>query len=67
MLSSNDLNEPRYCTIHQYNTQESSNSSDSNNSAQLTEIVTNNQDKNITSDDSSPITTDMVLMINAII
>ena len=68
MLSLNVPNEPRYCTIHQYNTQESSNSTDSNNSAQLTEMVTSNQDRNIRSDGSSPITTDMVLiMINAII
>ena len=67
MLSSNDLNEPRYYTIHQYNTQESSNSSDSNNSAQLTELVTSSQERNLISDDSSQITTDMVIMINAII
>ena len=60
MLSLNDSNELRYCTIHQYNTQESSNSSDSNNSAQLTEMVTSSQERNLISDDSFPITTDMV-------
>ena len=38
MLPLDDPNEIRYCTIHQYNTQESSNSSNSNNSAQLTQI-----------------------------
>ena len=64
MLSLNVPNELRYCTIQQYNTQESSNSSDSNNSAQLTEMVTSNQNRNIRSDDSSPITTDMVLVNN---
>ena len=64
MLSLNVPNEPSYCETHQYNTQESSNSSDSNNSAQLTELVTSNQDRNIRSNDSSPITTDMVLVNN---
>ena len=40
------------------------NSSDSNNLAQLTEIVTSSQERNLTSDDSSPITTDMVIINN---
>ena len=64
MLSLNVPNELRYCAIQQYNTQESCNSSNSNNSAQLTEMVTSNQDRNIKSDGSSPITTDMVLVNN---
>ena len=64
MLSLNDPNELRYCTIHQYNTQESSNSSDSNNSAQLTEMITSSQERILLSADSSPITTDMVIINN---
>ena len=63
-MSLNDPNEPRHCTIHQYNTQESSNFSDSNNSVQLRKMVTSNQDRNIISEDSSPITTDMVIINN---